>query len=43
MHAAKETLLAAIAEGAERVEVVPVEAGLSQSRQQLWWNGFTGP
>lgn len=41
MHAAKETLLAVLAEGAGRVDAVHVEAGLSQARQQLWWEGFT--
>jgi len=41
MHAAKETLLAATAERADRVELVHVDAGLSQSRQQLWWKGYT--
>lgn len=43
MHAAKETLLAAFAEGVDRVESVHVEAGLRQARLQLWWKGFTSP
>jgi hypothetical protein len=42
MHAAKETYLAATADEALAVELVHVEAGLAQSRQQLWWKEFTG-